>query len=379
MKATFSLGRVAGIRIGVHWSVLAIIAVLALGLAGRFPAAYPDRPPWQYWVTGLTAAVVFMLSLLCHEISHALVARRNGVQVDDITLWLLGGMARLKSEAPTPAAEVRIAGVGPLVSLLLGVLFGVLAGLFGALYGAGLVVEALAWLAGINVLLAVFNALPAAPLDGGRLLRALVWRSTGDSLRATAVAAGAGRVLGWLLIGVGLYFVFAGPAFSGFWFVLLGLFLIAMATAEGGQAKLRELLGGVTVGQAMGRDPVTVRASLPVAEFLDHPEFRYRHSAFPVVDEEGRPVGLVSAKAAAGLPAEQRNAAVGSVMVPIEDVPTPRPEDPLVRVLSELGGSPTQRAVVLQDGRVVGMLTTSDVSRVTSWLASTAPGRTPAP
>ncbi|MDK1474797.1 site-2 protease family protein [Streptomyces sp. 549] len=375
MKATFSLGRVAGIRIGVHWSVLAIIAVLALGLAARFPDAYPDRPPWQYWLTGLLAALVFMLSLLCHEMSHALVARRNGVEVEDITLWLLGGMARLKSEAPTPAAEVRIAGVGPLVSLLLGVLFGFLAVLSGALYGAGLVVEALAWLAGINVLLALFNALPAAPLDGGRLLRALVWRATGDPLRATAVAAGAGRTLGWLLVGVGVYLVLVGPAFSGFWFVILGLFLITIATAEGGQAKLRELLGGVTVGQAMGRDPVTVPASMTVAEFLQAPEFRYRHSAFPVVDEADRPVGMVSAKAAAGLPEGERDATVGSVMVPLDDVPTPHPGDPLVRLLPELGSSPTQRALVVEDGRVVGVVTTSDVSRVTSWLASTDPGR----
>ncbi|MEW2636296.1 site-2 protease family protein [Streptomyces sp. NPDC048389] len=375
MKATFSLGHVAGIRIGVHWSVLVIVIVLALGLAGRFPDAYPDRPAWQYWITSLAAAVVFLLSLLAHEFSHALVARRNGVDVGDITLWLLGGMARLKSEAPTPAAEVRIAGVGPLVSLLLGLVFGLLAGLFGALYGAGLVAEALAWLAAINILLAVFNALPAAPLDGGRLLRALVWRRTGNPLRATAVSTGAGRVLGWLLIGTGLFFILLGAAFSGIWLVVIGWFLLAMATSEGGQAKLRELLSEVPVRQAMGPDPISVDASLTVADFLAAPEFRYRHSAFPVVDREHRPVGLVSVKTAAGVPEVERDSTVASVMIPIDDIPTPHPDDPLVRVLSGLDDSPAHRALVVENGRVVGMVTSSDISRVTSWLASSSSWR----
>ncbi|MBT3150552.1 site-2 protease family protein [Streptomyces sp. CHD11] len=372
MKATFSLGCVAGIRIGVHWSVLVIVLVLALGLAGRFPDTYPGRPSWQYWITGLLGAVVFLLSLLAHELSHALVARRNGVGADDITLWLLGGIARLRSEAPTPGAEVRIAGVGPLVSLSLGVLFGVLAGLFGALYGAGLAVETLTWLAGINLLLAVFNALPAAPLDGGRLLRALVWQKTGNPLRATAVATGAGRALGWVLIGVGLYLVLFGSLFSGFWLVVVGWFLIAMASAEGSRAKLRELLSGVPVRQAMGSDPVTVPASLTVARFLTAPEYRYRHSAFPVVDAEHHPVGLVNVKTAAGVPEVERDSPVTSVMIPIENIPTPHPDDPLVGVLPALDSSPAHRALAVENGRVAGTVTSSDISRITSWLASSS-------
>ncbi|WP_236560525.1 site-2 protease family protein [Streptomyces sp. F-3] len=375
VKATFSLGRVAGIRVGVHWSVLFIVVVLAVGLASRFPDVHPGRPPWQYWLSGILGAVVFILSLLAHELSHALVARRNGVEVDDITLWLLGGVARLKSEAPTPASEVRIAGVGPLVSLLLGVLFGALAALFGTLYGAGPAVETLAWLAGINILLAVFNALPAAPLDGGRLLRALVWHKTGSPLRATEVATGAGRALGWLLTGAGLYLVLTGAVFNGFWLVVVGWFIIAMASAEGGQAKLRELLSGVPVRHAMSPDPVTVPASLTVAQFLTAPEFRYRHSAFPVVDEEQRPVGLVQVRTAAGVPDVERDSPVTSVMIPVGDIPTPRPDDPLVHLLPALDSSPAHRALVVENGRVVGVVTSSDISRVTSWLASFPAGR----
>ncbi|MFG3497782.1 site-2 protease family protein [Streptomyces sp. NPDC047928] len=376
MKATLSLGRLAGVRVGVHWSVLVIVVLLAFGLAGRLPDAYPDRPGWVYWLTGLASAVVFLLSLLAHELSHAVVARRNGVDVDGITLWLLGGMARLRSEAPTPGAEVRIAGVGPLVSLLLGVFFGLVAWLVGAVYGAGLPVEALAWLAGINILLAVFNALPAAPLDGGRLLRALVWRRTGDPLKATAVATGAGRALGWLLVGAGLYLVFFGAVFSGFWLVVIGWFLVAMATAEGGQAKTRELLSGIPVRQAMSADPTAVPVGLTVAGFLADPRYRYRHSAFPVVDEDDRPVGLISVKTAAATAEAERGSGLATVMIPAGEIPTAGPDDPLTAALPRLESSAAHRLLVVDgDGRLVGIVTSSDISRVTAWLASSSTWR----
>ena len=377
MRATFSLGRVAGIRVGVHWSVLVIFVVILLGLAeGRFPEAHPDRPAWQYWFASVVTAMVFLLSLLAHEVSHALVARRNGVSVDDITLWLLGGVARLKSEASTPGAELRIAGVGPLVSLVLGVLFALAAGLLAGLYDAGLVVEALAWLAGINILLAVFNALPAAPLDGGRLLRAMVWWKTGSQLRATAVATAAGRMLGWALIGVGLYLVLVGAVFSGIWLVVIGWFIISMATVEGGQARLRELLGGIPVSEAMTPDPVTVRSTATVSEFLTEPRFRFRHSAFPVVDNENIAVGLVTLKGADAVPEAERAAtAVTRAMVPVDDLPTPHPDDPLARLVPELQGGSVHRALVLEGSRLVGIVTSSDISRVTSWLSSSSTWR----
>ncbi|MCZ9341460.1 site-2 protease family protein, partial [Streptomyces sp. TRM76130] len=264
----------------MHWSVLVIFAVILVGLArGGFREAHPDRPAWQYWLASAVTAAVFLLSLLAHELSHAIVARRNGVSVEDITLWLLGGLARLNSEARSPGAELRIAGVGPLVSLVLGALFALAAGLLATAAGDGLVIGALAWLAAINILLAVFNALPAAPLDGGRLLRAAVWWKTGSPLRATAVATSAGRALGWVLVGLGLYLVLVGAVFSGIWLAVIGWFVIVVATAEGGQAKLRELLGGIPVSEAMTSDPVTVPGLTTVSEFLTDPRYRYRHSA----------------------------------------------------------------------------------------------------
>jgi Zn-dependent protease len=372
MGATFSLGRLAGVRVGVHWSVLVIFFVIAMGLAlGRLPDAHPDHPAWRYWIVGLAASVIFLGSLLVHEISHAVVARRNGIDVEEITLWILGGAARLKSEAATPGAEFRIAGVGPLVSLAVGLLFAVLAGVLAELIGVGLAVEALAWLAGINILLAVFNAFPAAPLDGGRLLRAALWKWTGNQLRATAVATTAGRLLGWVLTGLGLYQVFLGATFSGIWLVLVGWFVIAAATAESGQASMRELLRGTPVREAMTADPLVASVGTTVADFLADPVFRYRHSAFPVIDEKGLPVGLVTVNRLHQVPAEQRAAtALAETMIPLRDLPTAGPDDPLMQLLPELGTSPANRALVLDEGRLAGIVTSSDISRITSWLTS---------
>ncbi|MFF0791602.1 site-2 protease family protein [Streptomyces spiralis] len=375
MGATFWLGRVAGIRVGMHWSVLVVFALIAFGLAeGRLPRAHPGGALWAYWLTGLVTAVVFLLSLLAHEISHVVVARRNGVGGDEITLWLLGGVARLRSEAPNPAAELRIAGVGPLVSLVVGGAFALFTWWAHVQHGPVLVVEALAWLAGINILLAVFNALPAAPLDGGRLLRALVWWRTGSRLRATEVAGGAGRVLGWIMVAVGLYEVLAGGFSGGLWLMLIGWFMVAMATLEGSQARLRELLRSVPVRQAMTPDPVTAAVGTTVEEFLGSPPWRYRHSAFPVTDDAGSPVGLVTVRQAGQVPVEDRGSTpLEAVMVPLSEIPTADPDDPLDRLLPALDASPARRALVLKDGRVVGIVTSADVSRVVTWLSSTAP------
>ncbi|MEV6164931.1 site-2 protease family protein [Streptomyces sp. NPDC052052] len=377
MRASLSLGRIAGVRIGVHWSVLFIFLIIAFALAqGRLPRSYPGHAPVVYWAAGLGAAVVFLASLLAHELAHAVVARRNGVTVDDIVLWLLGGMARLKSEASTPAAELRIAGVGPLVSLLLAGLFVLADWLLALVSAPGLLVEVVAWLAGINLLLAVFNALPAAPLDGGRLLRAFLWWRTGDRLRATAGATKAGRVLGWVLVALGLLAFLRGGGFGGLWLALIGWFLITAATAEGKQAQMRGLLAGVPVRDVMTRDPLTVPVFLTVAALLADRLYRYRHSAFPVTGADGVPVGLVTLEAARRVPAEERGTVtVGDVMVPLSQVTVADPATPLADLLPGMEPGAEHRVLVMDRGTLVGILSLSDVSRTVNWLMKAAPRR----
>jgi Zn-dependent protease len=376
VRTTFALGRIAGVRVGVHWSVLFIFGIIALGLSqGRLPDTYPGRAWAVYWAAGLCTAVVFFASLLAHELAHAIVARHNGVEVDDIVLWLLGGAARLRTEASSPGAELRIAGVGPLVSLLLGGLFTLGAWLLDLASASGIVVEMVAWLAGINVLLALFNALPAAPLDGGRLLRAFLWWRTGDRLRATAGATAAGRVLGWLLVVLGLVAFMRTGAFGGLWLTLIGWFLIAAATAEGRQAHLRGVLAGVPVRDAMTSDPLTVPADTTVAAFLTSTRYRYRHSAFPVT-HDGAPIGLVTLDSARQVPqAEAHAVTVREVMVPLSQATVVGPDSPLADLLPRMEPGAEHRVLVVDDGRLVGILSLSDVSRTVTWLMHTTSGR----
>lgn len=206
MKETLRLGEIAGVRVGVNWSVLVIFFLIALGLAaGRFPTESPGLPSVAYIAAGVATAVAFLASLLTHEIAHAVVAQRSGVEVHGITLWLFGGVARLGGEARDPAAELRIAGVGPLMSLVLAGIFFVAAGLAPAFDTPDIVVGPLRWLAAINVALAVFNLMPAAPLDGGRILRAFLWWRRGDRVSAAVTSTRAGKAFGFLLVGLGLW------------------------------------------------------------------------------------------------------------------------------------------------------------------------------
>jgi Zn-dependent protease len=186
MNETLRLGTIAGVRLGVNWSVLVIVWLLLVGLSAvRFPLLYPGHTGLTYAIAGLAAAVAFLLSLLAPELAHAVVARHHGIVVEGITLWMLGGVAKLEGEARDPAADLRIAGVGPLVSLVLGLGFGVIALFAGGVGGEGLALGVLSWLSVVNVMVAVFNLGPAAPLDGGRILRSLLWRRHGSRWTAS--------------------------------------------------------------------------------------------------------------------------------------------------------------------------------------------------
>ncbi len=364
MRASFGLGRIAGVPVGVNWSVLVIFALIWWGLsANLFPASYPGRSVVAYVFAGLAAAVVFFLGLLAHEVSHAVVAKRNGLGVQGITLWLFGGVAELRGEARTPGAELRIAGVGPLVSLVIGAFFGVIAMVLGVAGVHGLLLGVMAWLAGINLLLALFNVLPAAPLDGGRLLRAAVWKATGDRTRASVVAARAGWVLGVLLIGLGLWRFLSGAGFGGLWLALIGWFLIGAASMEERQARMGSALRGVRVGEVMTPQPQTASGELTVADFVDNYLFAYRHTALPLT-EDGRPVGLVTLDRVRGVPSDQRSSTtLEAVACRADDLVLASPDEQLTDLLPRLSECADGRALVVTNGTLVGIISPSDISR----------------
>ena len=294
MKQTVRLGRIAGIDIGANWSALVIALLLGYGLAATvLPAGAPNRSLGAYVITGIVVAVLFLAGLLGHELAHALVARRHGVGVKRITLWLLGGVSELEGEPPTPRAAFQIAGAGPLASLVIGAVAAAGVAIAEAAGASRLIVVSLGWLAVVNIILAIFNLLPGAPLDGGRVLQAIVWRIRGDRDQAQIAANRAGVVLGILLAAFGVVQVFLAGNLSGLWLVLLGWFLVTAANAETASVRMNRALEGRSVRDIMAADPVAGRDNQTIDSFVSDTAARHPHTSYPVVDDDGRLVGLV--------------------------------------------------------------------------------------
>ena len=290
----------------MNWSLFAIFGLIAWSLAdGRFPYEFPGYTDGYYWAGGLLTATIFFACLLGHEMGHALVARARGVEVEGITLWLFGGVAKLKGDPKTASEEFQIAVAGPLVSLALA---GAFAGASVGLEASGsseLLVGICAWLWRINAILALFNMLPAFPLDGGRVFRALLWRWKGKT-KATKWAARTGRAFGCLMISAGILEFAVRQSVDGIWIVFLGYFLLSAATAEERVIVTREALQGVTVAEAMSVAPEVVPGWTLVDGFLEEHGTQSR-SHFAVASFDGSINGVISVKAAAALTPQERS------------------------------------------------------------------------
>ena len=361
MRASIELGRIAGIRIGVNWSWLVVFALIAWTLAdGVFPAENPGLSGGTYVAMAIVAAVLFFLSLLLHELGHALQARRDGMEIEGITLWLFGGVAQFRGMFPSAGAEFRIAIAGPLVSLALGLLFAL--GAWG-LELTESVDGVTAWLGYINLSLLVFNMLPALPLDGGRVLRSAIWQASGDFRSATQVAAAIGRGFGFLLIAGGLFFAIFESSFSGLWLAFMGWFLLQAAAGEARYLHVREALGDLRVRDLMVSEPVTVDPDLSVGRFMDEVAWSRRYTAYPVLDG-GRPVGLLAFRCAAEVPrADWDTRSVRDCMIPRERVPVLEEDETAEDALAQLSESEVSRGLVLDGERLAGFLSISDLAR----------------
>lgn len=365
MEESVRIGRIGGVRVGANWSLLVVFWLIAWGLAsGRLPRDYPGYADGAYWVAGILTALAFYGALLAHELGHALVARRQGIEVDGITLWLFGGVTKMKGESATPAGAAWVAAVGPAISLAAAAGFAVLSLVLDLAGAPALVAGTAGWLARINVVLAVFNLLPAAPLDGGRLLSALLWKRRGDRLGAAVSAARAGRGLGYLLIAAGLLGVSAGDGVGGLWFVFLGWFLLMAARSEQMVAETRSHLDGVRVADVMTPAPVVAPGWVTVDAFLEDYALRHRFSSFPVERFDGELDGLVTINRLKGVPRDQRGAVrVLDVACPLAEVPIVRSDAMLLDLAGQLSGCADGRALVIDDGRLVGIVSPTDIAR----------------
>ena len=366
MRPTLRLGRVAGIPVGVNWGVLVIVVLLVVGLAfGSFPALYPGRGVAVYLLASVVAAVLFIASLLAHEMAHALVAKANGLSVRGITLWLLGGVAELQGEPRSPRVDFAISVVGPITSVLAGVVFGAVALVVNAAGLDGLAFAVPAYLAGANVLLAVFNMIPAAPLDGGRVLRAVLWRLRGDRYAATISAANAGRIFGFALIVLGFALLVLSTSFNGLWLALIGWFLVHAATAEAQQAGINQRLAGLRVADVMTPQPVTAPGEQTVAAFINDVALHRMFSSYPLTDADQRFQGLVTLNRLRAVPLNQRQSTrLADIACPADEVPATSRDALLTELLPRMSGCADGRAVVTDSaGRLVGIVSPSDISR----------------
>jgi len=365
MEESIRLGRIAGIRVGANWSLLVVFWLMAWGMAtGRLPNDHPGYADAAYWAAGVLTALAFYVALLAHELGHALMARRQGIPVQSITMWLFGGVTRMKGESACPAAALRVAAVGPIISLVVAGAFAVLALALDQVGAPPLLGGVAGWLAGMNLILAIFNLLPAAPLDGGRILQALLWRRRGDRFSASVTAARAGRGFGYALVGLGVAAFSAGPGVGALWFVLLGWFLLLAARSEQMAAEARLHLEGLPVAAVMSRDPVVAPGWLTVDAFLEDYLLRHRFSSFPVQRFDGSLAGLVTLNRLKAVPRDQRTAVrLLDVACAIDDVPVTRSDAMLLDLVGEMAGSPDRRALVIDDGRLVGIVSPTDVAR----------------
>jgi Zn-dependent protease/CBS domain-containing protein len=361
VSPTIQLGRIAGIRIGLNWSWLVVFALIVWSLAAAvFPSQNPGFSDGEYVALAVAAALLFFVSLLLHELGHALQAKREGIEIEGINLWLFGGVAQFKGWFPGAVAEFRVAIAGPLVSLVLGVLFvglAAIAGLPNALDGVA------AWLGYTNLILLAFNLIPALPLDGGRVLQAALWYARGDLGWATRTAATAGRGFGFLFIALGLGMLIFEGSFSGAWLAFIGWFLLQAATAEARYIATEQALEGVRVRDLMIDEPVTVTADVSLGEFMDEVAWSKRYTTYPVM-EGGRPIGLLAFRAVAAVPRDQWDTRrVRDVMLGRDDIPLLADDDPAIDALAELSESEVNRGLVVDDGRLIGLLSMTDLVR----------------
>ncbi|ASL15150.1 site-2 protease family protein [Mycobacterium intracellulare] len=366
MRDAIPLGRFAGFEVKVHWSVIVILWLFTWSLASALPGAIKGYGRPTYWLAGACGAMVLLASLLAHELAHAVVARRMGVRVGDVTLWLFGGVTTLQGEAKTPKAAFWIAAAGPATSLGLSALFATLAAVLPTL-GAGTIAVSVAWwLAVINLTLGLFNLLPGAPLDGGRLVRAYLWRRHGDSVRAAVGAAHAGRLVAIILIVLGLAEFLVGGLVGGVWLAFIGWFLFAAAREEELQVTTRQALAGVRVVDAMTANPRSAPGWLTVDAFIERYLLGAPHSAYPVADQNGSIVGLVTLRQLRDVaPGRRATTIVREIALPLDRVPTATPLESLSALIERLAmAGHCSRALVIEGGKVVGIITPSDLARL---------------
>lgn len=348
------------IRLDASWILLALLIAWSLA-SGTFPELYRGLPQATYWGMAAATVVGVAASIILHELGHTLVARAFGLPIKSITLFVFGGVAEMEGEPKAPVAELLMAVAGPIVSVILGIGFLALADLFPPTAPAQYA-GVLHYLGVLNFTLAAFNMAPAFPLDGGRVLRAVVWLVTGDALKATRIAARSGEVIGLLMIGLGAFSALTTGLVHGLWWVVLGWFIYAMARAHRADAEARRLLSGARVGDLMTPNPVTAPATMSVDDFVETVLKRTPHDLIPVVAGD-RIVGAAGFKNIKDSAREAwRDTRLADIATPLADLVTADENEPIEAALDRMRKVRASRLIVLDRDRIAGVLTLADLA-----------------
>ena len=366
MNRGVPIGRIAGIKVTADWSVLLIGVLLAWGVAGgAVPAAAPRTPLWLAWVDGSVVALLLIGSLAAHELGHAVLARRRGIAVEGIRLWLFGGVAQMSGDWMTGRTEMLVAAVGPAITFVVAAVSIGVTWVLATLGAPNLVVLVPEYLAALNILLLVFNLIPAFPLDGGRILRGFIWTRTHNRLTATVIAARAGRVFAIALVGFGVVDLFFFDTIGGFWLMLIGWFLDGAARGETHGEQARHALEGVLVEDVMSKNPVVVPSWITVDLLVDQYVMGHEFTSFPTHSIDGRVDGLVTMRGIKRLPVQQRrNRRAIDIAIPAAAVPIARRDERLTDLLRRMGNVSDGRAMVYDADHLVGIVSPSDIARL---------------
>jgi len=348
------------VRVDASWLIIAVLIVWSLAV-GVFPYRLPGLPSATYWWMGIFGALGLFVSIVVHEFSHSIVARRNGLPMKGITLFVFGGVAEMESEPPDPKTEFLMALAGPLASLAIGAVFYVI----GAAAATSLpleVITVLNYLAQINWLLAIFNMIPAFPLDGGRVLRALLWQRSGNLVSATRTAAFAGSIFGALLMAGGLLQLFYGNFIGAVWWFLLGMFLRSVSAASYQRVLMQSVLEGEPVRRFMNPNPVTVTPDMSVQDLVENYVYKYHHKMFPVVTDSQQLVGCVSTEQVKQMPKNEWNRhSLREITQACSPQNTVTPDTNAANVLSIMSHEGDRGLIVVDNGRVVAFVSPQDL------------------
>ncbi len=359
------LFRIFGFEVGIDpsWTILAILIAWSLSM-GLFPAQYEGLPTGTYWLMGIVGMLGLFFSIIFHELSHSLVARRVGTRIQGITLFMFGGVAEMGEDSPGPLPEFLMAIAGPISSLVLSAIF---YGIVIFIIDPGPIAGVFWYLAMINVILAIFNLLPAFPLDGGRVLRSGLWAWKKDLRWATRVASRIGTGFGIFIIALGILQFLTGNFLGGMWYFLIGLFLRNAARSAYEQLMIRQALEGESVMRFMNTEPITVRPSILVKDLVDDYVYKYHHKMFPIVEDSGQLVGCVTTRQVNDVPRQDwEKKHVGDISQPCSEENVVDPQTDAMKALSIMTRTGASRLLVATGNKLVGILALKDMLKFLS-------------